>query len=228
MSKLGDNIRELRKERGLSQEDFAKELFVTRQTLLSYENGNDFPTSILERIADYFNVSTDFLLGKTNSREIKDESIMKISNSTGLSDKAIHALKDSMARFKEKPYTIDFNFPHILINLLFDKGHENIFGFLLDFLRINITDPLYRDMYVPTIWKNSDEFSQEEFLISYVLRIYKSLKPLRDKLEKDKFFDAEQLREELNRLVNPEAYKTKEERGEEHEAIRKSCEEDPD
>ena len=60
----------LRKEKSLSQRQVAKELGVSQAVLSHYENGLREPgLEFVARIADYYKVSTDFLLGRTMSRE---------------------------------------------------------------------------------------------------------------------------------------------------------------
>ena len=68
----------LRKEKKLLQADVANKIGIARATYGAYEQGNrqpDFDT--LERIADYFEVSTDYLLGRTDTpaltQQDKDE-----------------------------------------------------------------------------------------------------------------------------------------------------------
>ncbi len=65
MKTTGKIIAELRKEKGMSQEELADVLFVTRQAISKWESDAGSPgIDNLERIADYFNVSIDYLLGK--------------------------------------------------------------------------------------------------------------------------------------------------------------------
>jgi len=60
----------LRKEKNLSQRKVAKELGVSQAVLSHYENGLREPgLEFVAKIADYYKVSTDFLLGRTMSRE---------------------------------------------------------------------------------------------------------------------------------------------------------------
>lgn len=67
-------IEELRKKMGLSQEDLAKRLNMTQQRISAYEKGKREPDlETLKLFADFFNVSTDFLLGKTDIRNIEQE-----------------------------------------------------------------------------------------------------------------------------------------------------------
>ena len=62
---LNENIRKLRLARGLNQVEFAKALAVTKQCVSNWENDNVLPSiEMLVRIADFFSVSTDFLLGR--------------------------------------------------------------------------------------------------------------------------------------------------------------------
>lgn len=59
-----DKITALRKETGLSQDEMAEKLFVTRQAVSRWETGKTIPgTDMLLRIAGAFGVSTDALLG---------------------------------------------------------------------------------------------------------------------------------------------------------------------
>ena len=62
---LNENIRTLRSNRGLNQVEFAKIMGVTKQCVSNWENDNVQPSiDMLVRMADYFKVSTDFLLGR--------------------------------------------------------------------------------------------------------------------------------------------------------------------
>ena len=61
--KFGNKLIELREQRGLSQEELADELRVSRQTISNWENDNIQPSvEMLVRIAKYFGTSTDYLL----------------------------------------------------------------------------------------------------------------------------------------------------------------------
>ncbi len=58
----------LRKERGLSQKQVAADLKVTQALLSHYENGKrECGLDFLVNVADYYNVSTDFLLGRSHT-----------------------------------------------------------------------------------------------------------------------------------------------------------------
>ena len=61
-------LRDLREDHELTQKDIATLLFVTQQQYSLYERGyRDIPTSLLIILADYYNTSTDYILGRTNN-----------------------------------------------------------------------------------------------------------------------------------------------------------------
>lgn len=63
-------LKELRKSKGISQVKLAMELNTSQNTISRYETGEREPgINELIRIADYFNVSVDYLLGRTNKEK---------------------------------------------------------------------------------------------------------------------------------------------------------------
>lgn len=64
-----NRLRELRKERGLSQDVLANEMSINIKTLRRYEVGENNPrVAILIELANYFNVSIDYLVGRSDVR----------------------------------------------------------------------------------------------------------------------------------------------------------------
>lgn len=62
---FGKRLRQLRKERGVSQSKLAKETGIQQQSVSYYELGVNEPIlSSLIRLADYFDVSLDYLAGR--------------------------------------------------------------------------------------------------------------------------------------------------------------------
>ena len=62
-----ERIRNLREDKDLKQEDVAKLLNCTQACYSNYENGKrDIPTEVLDVLASFYDVSTDYLLGRTN------------------------------------------------------------------------------------------------------------------------------------------------------------------
>lgn len=74
---FGKRLRELRESRGLSQTELAKIFKLSKQTISSYENDGSAPgPETMAGLADYFDVSLDYLLGR-------DEYIKLAANRTG-------------------------------------------------------------------------------------------------------------------------------------------------
>ena len=72
---LGDNIRELRKQKGYSQETLAQQLNVVRQTVSKWEKGLSVPDAqMLENMAELFGVPVSALLGGGILKEEPSES----------------------------------------------------------------------------------------------------------------------------------------------------------
>lgn len=68
MSIFGDRLRYLRESKELMSKDFAKHMNVEPSTVTNWEKGNRFPKEdVLIALADYFNVSSDYLLGRTDN-----------------------------------------------------------------------------------------------------------------------------------------------------------------
>ncbi|MGV8145763.1 MAG: helix-turn-helix domain-containing protein [Alkaliphilus sp.] len=63
-------LKKLREEKKIRQSDLADILNISRQAISNYEQGTRFPKDekLLLSIADFFNVSTDFLLGRVHSK----------------------------------------------------------------------------------------------------------------------------------------------------------------
>lgn len=66
---LSNRLKELRHEKNVLQKDIAKKLNISTSAYGFYEQGKRTPDlATLESLADYFNVSIDYLLGRTNDR----------------------------------------------------------------------------------------------------------------------------------------------------------------
>ncbi len=65
MKIFSERLRELRKEKNLTQNEFAKILHIKQQSYLRYELNTSEPSyEMLVQIANFFEVSTDYLLGR--------------------------------------------------------------------------------------------------------------------------------------------------------------------
>lgn len=83
---FANRIKYLRQTRELTQVQLADKLGVAKQSISNWENDNIMPSvDMLEKIADFFSVSTDYLLGREN-RKNTDGSVIDV---TGLSPQQI-------------------------------------------------------------------------------------------------------------------------------------------
>ncbi|MFW5891312.1 MAG: helix-turn-helix domain-containing protein [bacterium] len=108
-------LKELRKEKNIMQKDLALYLEVSDPTIAKYESGDRFPTTEkLIKIADYFNVSLDYLVGRTNKKSpysVKkyfQEEINELKKTFDLSEEQIQGIKYSqLEEFIEKNFGED-------------------------------------------------------------------------------------------------------------------------
>lgn len=71
--KMFERIRDLREDNDLKQKDLASYLSVDQSTYSDYENGRiNVPVDMLIKIAEYYNVSLDYLVGRSNTKEFVD------------------------------------------------------------------------------------------------------------------------------------------------------------
>lgn len=91
-------LRKLRKDANKTQQEMAKFLGITRQGYGNYENNNTEPDNeTLNKLADYFDTTIDYLTGRTDERRqnkkesagappsILDEAVRRIENELGVS-----------------------------------------------------------------------------------------------------------------------------------------------
>ena len=110
---LGKNIRELRKSKNLTQEQFAESLGVSFQSVSRWENCVTYPdVEMLPVIARYFNVSTDYLFGipeeekKARFKALMSEVIDLPEDGSDRAIEIIRAVRNEYdARFAEENHT---------------------------------------------------------------------------------------------------------------------------
>ena len=70
-------LKDLREDHDLTQAELAGILNISQRGYSHYETGNnDIPTEILIKLANYYNVSIDYILERTNQKEHKKETIL--------------------------------------------------------------------------------------------------------------------------------------------------------
>jgi len=73
-----ERLKEIREDKDLYQKNIAELLQITQQQYAKYELGiNLIPIDKLSKLADFYNTSIDYLLGKTDMRKPYPKSIMK-------------------------------------------------------------------------------------------------------------------------------------------------------
>ena len=89
---LSDNIKNLRKQKGYTQETLAQALNIVRQTVSKWEKGYSVPDAdMLEKLAEVLEVPVSDLLGQPQDAQIQPSDIEKISSQLAI-------LNDQMAQ----------------------------------------------------------------------------------------------------------------------------------
>ncbi len=98
MRSFGEILASLREERGIYQKELAAILKVSVGTISNYENNIHFPDQeALIQLADFFGVSTDYLLGRTPYRYRLD-----VLNQQFAPDVTVAGLVDILQHFNSK------------------------------------------------------------------------------------------------------------------------------
>ena len=79
--KIGFFLKELRKEKGITQEKFAEKLNVSGRTVSRWETGNNMPDiSLLIEIVDFFDVSIPEIINGERKSEIMNEEVKEVAD----------------------------------------------------------------------------------------------------------------------------------------------------
>lgn len=81
---IGKQIAAMRKEKGIKQEELANYVGVSTQAVSKWENGGVPDAELLPKIADFFSVSIDFLVGRdiTDYRDLQSALIEKVNDTS--------------------------------------------------------------------------------------------------------------------------------------------------
>lgn len=105
---FSQRLKKLRAEKGVVQKDVANYLNITTSAYGFYEQGKRVPdTEIMIKLSDYFNVSLDYLLGKTDIRNYTDDPNITIAlhsdtDYDDLPDEAIKEINGFIDYIKQK------------------------------------------------------------------------------------------------------------------------------
>ena len=88
-----NRLKELRKNKGYTQQDLAEKIGMTKRTIIAWENGErDIKSEQAQKLADIFGVSVGFLLGY--ERETGDFNIEDLKKARDVLDWMIKEFKD--------------------------------------------------------------------------------------------------------------------------------------
>lgn len=101
---FGERLKALRSERGLIQKDIAEYLNVSQSTVGMYERGyRDPDTETLQKLAKFFDVSTDYLLGLSNIKKYETtRTAFHTTSVDGLDESDIMLVENLIKGLKEK------------------------------------------------------------------------------------------------------------------------------
>lgn len=126
-------LKELRTEKGISQRKLADALGLSNRSISVYEQGVTEPSiKTLVNIANYFDVTVDYLIGNSDSRSGQNESLI---NELGLSDKAIDKIREIKTNIQLDLYDEIFLFYIDIINGIFTSDNlDNLLEFMSQFI----------------------------------------------------------------------------------------------
>lgn len=153
---IGQRINKLLAQKNVMQKELADHLGIQHNTISYYLKGERVPDhEKLVAIAEYFNVSTDYLLGRTETETV-DEDIQMICNYTGLNEAAVKRLQKRMRFYPEND---------ILSYFIAPKSKSRYFN---DLINISFSLAEYDDMYslvvdeLNSIEERIDDLSENE------------------------------------------------------------------
>lgn len=145
----------LRQERGLSQRQVAKELGISQALLSHYENGIREPgLNFVVKACDFYNVSADFLLGRTLSRD--GTTILDADTLYDASTERDNVLKGSVLATLSKKLLV--NSIGVLFDLLGKLGNKGAIKAAANYLSTSVYQ-LYRHLCRNSPSRNDDFFS---------------------------------------------------------------------
>ncbi len=92
---LGQRLQKARKESGLSQEELAEQLGVSRQAVSKWENDSGYPEmEKMIRLSQIYQVSLDYLVGNGQEQEHTDETLQQGGMSAMNWQQAIYRIEE--------------------------------------------------------------------------------------------------------------------------------------
>ena len=143
---FGNRLKELRKAKGLTQIEISKDINFSQSAITAYENGKREPNfEVLQKLATYFNVSTDYLLGKTDTL---NPPVTK-TNSTDLLDFLFHDEPEFLAKIRSIDIKGKINEPGTIFKLT-ERQKDRI----KDIIRLTVKEAEMNGGHAKTIIKS--------------------------------------------------------------------------
>ena len=160
--KFAKSLKELRAERGLSQEELAKSVHSSTNAIGMYETGKRMPREeILEKIVDFFGCSYDYLFGFSDDPNPETEKALTVMNYDPTKERVLIPTKRSVLfqkgdmAIKLGPILSRHMYPFYLMDdvLIFTS---------VDSIKGIVTAILYKkDLYIGKVTKHADVFEVE-------------------------------------------------------------------
>lgn len=174
---FGNILKKIRLDNNLTQEELAKKINTSRSNIANYENNKNMPSiEILDKLSEIFNCSTDYLLGKSdikNLDDLKKQDLNKLK--VQLKEKNVSETQiDTLINYLSKePFNITYDFEDFLDSLELELKKFIInfkFNSNLKMLQWALKEQEFRFAYN----KETEGLTDEE--ISDALRFYKEMK----------------------------------------------------
>lgn len=127
----GNRLKQLRNKKGLSQKELTERLNINRSTYARYETSATQPDyETLERLADFYEVSVDYILGRTDNPSNEQtfnplKEIEKIANNFGIKDLSFYDIEEWKNFTKEDVEDIKKHFEYIAYRAKKRKQQED-------------------------------------------------------------------------------------------------------
>lgn len=154
---LGNRIKYLRNLNSITQEELGKKLNVGKTTIANYESGYSEPESEkISMLANIFNISTDYLLGKTiykNSKEYESEVNLMLQKLKELPDNVRNRMLD---------IALDLSKENLSEEEFYNKVKYKFNDIPKEYIEVCLLFSKY--LYDETLYKKDENFDEEDLI----------------------------------------------------------------
>lgn len=130
MSEFSNRFRQLKEESNLTLKDLSEELGISVPNLSYYMKGREPSYDILISIANYFNVTTDWLIGRADAKDVSQESLYEqVENTLELKDNQ-KLFGDSKANFLKCQNTLYRTMENLYTLFMFYSYNSSLSNYL--------------------------------------------------------------------------------------------------